>query len=185
MALKKYFILIACLFPMLCFATSWKIMPDKSSIHFTATQNNSPVTGEFKTFSGDVDFDPTQLQKSHVKIIVDMNSVTTSFKDVQEALKTADWFDIKLFPHATFVADDFKKISDNTYSANGKLTLRDKTVPIVLNFTLNKYTNQEAIVSGKTQLKRTDFEVGKGEWSSTKQIKDDVTVNFNLEAVKK
>ncbi len=38
-------------------AASWQIIPDKSLITFTATQNGSPVTGTFKKFNGTIDFD--------------------------------------------------------------------------------------------------------------------------------
>ncbi|EKD70758.1 MAG: hypothetical protein ACD_46C00411G0001 [uncultured bacterium] len=181
-------IIITCsilLLPTMTTAFEWHIVPSKSSLHFKATQNNAPITGEFKTFSGDIDFDKDALNKSHVNIVVDTASVSTSFKDVSDALKTAEWFDIKAFPKAIFTAHDFKKIGDNTYEANGKLTLRNKTLPLTLHFTLEKYTDHEAIVSGKADLKRTAFEIGKGEWASTKEIKDDVEINFKIEATKK
>ncbi|PIZ03606.1 MAG: polyisoprenoid-binding protein [Gammaproteobacteria bacterium CG_4_10_14_0_8_um_filter_38_16] len=173
------------LLPTVSIASEWQIVPSKSSIHFKATQNNAPITGEFKTFSGDIDFDKNDLSKSYVNMVVNTDSVSTSFKDVQDALKTADWFDSKAFPKAVFTANDFKKTGDNTFEANGKLTLRDKTLPLILHFTLEKYTDNEALVSGHTNLKRTAFEVGKGEWASTKEIKDDVEVNFTIESTKK
>lgn len=185
--MRKITVLITLLlfFPLLSFAAIWKIVPDKSSITFTAMQNDSPVKGEFKTFSGDINFDSNALPQSHVLITIDMNSVTTSYKEVENTLKTANWFDSKLFPTATFAADQFKKTGEKTYIAEGKLTLRNKTMPIVLNFTLEKFTNNEAIVSGSADLKRTAFEIGQGEWKSTKEIKDDVVINFKIEANKK
>lgn len=185
MALIRSFIIFILLLPIVSSAFEWQIVPNKSSIHFKATQNNSPVTGEFKTFSGNIFFDKNDLNKSHVTMEVDTASVSTSFKDVQDALKTADWFDSKAFPKAVFTAKDFKKTGDNTYEANGQLTLRDKTLPLTLNFTLEKYADNEALVSGKGNLKRTAFEIGKGEWASTKEIKDDIEVNFIIEATKK
>lgn len=187
MALIRLFIIVfsILLLPTVSTAFEWQIVPNKSSIHFKATQNNAPITGEFKIFSGDIDFDKNNLSKSHVNMVVDTASVSTSFKDVQDALKTADWFDSKAFPKALFTAKDFKKTGDNTYEANGQLTLRNKTLPLTLNFTLEKYADNEALVSGKANLKRTAFEVGKGEWANTKEIKDDVEVNFIIEATKK
>lgn len=158
---------------------AWQIVPDKSSLTFTATQNGSPVTGEFKTFSGEIQFDPTQLVSSHVAIQVNMGSVVTSYGQVADTLKTPDWFNIKLFPQAVFKASSFKKISDNTYQADGTLTIRDKTIPIVLTFTWMNVSKQSATVKGTTTLKRTQFGIGQGDWSSTDQVKDDVQVQFN------
>lgn len=172
------------LLPTMATAFEWHIVPDKSSLHFKAIQNNSPIKGEFKAFTGNIDFDQQALNKSHVEIIVDTASVFTSFKDVADALKTAEWFDIKAFPKATFSAKDFKKIIDKDYEAQGKLTLRDKTLPLTLYFSFEKYTDKEAIVTGHGTLKRTEFGIGQGEWKKTDSVKDDVEIHFKIEATK-
>lgn len=171
--------------PTVSAAFEWHIVPDKSSLHFKATQNNAPISGEFKRFTGNIDFDQQALNKSHVNIVVDTASVSTSFKDVADALKTAEWFDIKAFPKATFSAKDFKRINDKDYEASGKLTLRDKTLPLTLHFTFKKYTDKEAVVTGHANLKRTDFGVGQGEWKKTDGVKDPVEITFRIEAVRK
>lgn len=162
----------------------WEIVPNESSITFTATQNNSPVAGQFKDFNGNINFDPTQLTASSIEISVDMASVSTSYKDIANTLKTSDWFDIKFFPKAIFKATHFTKTGDNTYLANGTLTIRDKTVPTVLNFTLEEYTQTKARATGSTLLKRTVFGIGQGEWFKTNEIKDDVKVDFTISAKK-
>jgi polyisoprenoid-binding protein YceI len=165
-------------------ASSWQIQPEKSSIKFTATQNNAPVTGNFSKFSGDVDFDPDQLNSSKVRILVDMNSVTASFNDVATTLKTADWFNVKMFPQAEFAANQFVKIGDKKYQAKGTLKIRDKTIPVTLDFILKDYSTHQAQVEGSTILKRTLFGIGQGEWSNTNAIKDDVLVKFQLTVTK-
>lgn len=164
---------------------AWKIIPEKSSITFSATQNGAPVAGQFNTFTGDVTFDPMQLKDSHVQINIDMASVTTSYGEVANTLKTPDWFDVKAFPQATFKADHFTKTGEHSYQANGMLTIRDKTVPVVLTFDLDEFTKTNARATGSTSLKRTAFEVGKGEWSKTDDVKDDVNVKFILAVVAK
>lgn len=164
---------------------TWQITPDESTITFTATQNNAPVSGSFKNFSGDIDFDPTQLAASHVRIVVSIDSATSDYKEVSDTLKTADWFDMKLFPQAIFTAHDFTKTGENTYEANGTLTMRDKTLPVVLTFVLEEYSKTKARVKGTTILRRTLFGIGQGEWKKTDEIKDDVQINFTLNAVSK
>lgn len=164
---------------------AWQIVPASSSITFTATQNNSPIIGQFKSFSGDINFDPAQLKASSVKISVDLASVTTSYKEVQDTLKTTNWFDVKAFPQAVFQANDFTKTGNNAYTANGTLSIRDKTVPVVLNFVLDQYTADKAHATGSVQLKRLAFGVGQGEWASTDDVKDAVKVDFVVTAVKK
>lgn len=172
------------LLPTLSLAFEWHIAPDKSNLTFSATQNNSPVKGEFKKFTGNIDFDKDHLNKSKIKIEVDTDSVVTSFKDVSDALKTAAWFDSKAFPKAIFTANEFKEVDKNHYEAHGKLTLRDTSLPLIVYFTLDKYTDHEAMVSGHANFNRTPFGVGQGEWKSTSAIKDPVEVNFKLEATR-
>lgn len=160
----------------------WQIVPGQSSISFTATQNNAPVSGKFTAFTGEIFFDPAQLEASQIKIIVDMNSVSTSYQDVANTLKTTDWFDIKDFPQAVYTANHFVKTDGNTFQANGMLTIRNKTIPTVLKFTLEKYTANDALAKGTVTLQRTTFDVGKGEWAKTDSVKDTVIVNFVLVA---
>lgn len=166
-------------------APHWEIIPKDSSLIFTATQNGSPVAGQFKKFMGNINFDPVALSSSNVQITIDITSISTSYKDIENTLKTPEWFDAKLFPNAIFKASQFTKTGNNTYQANGTLTIRDKTIPILLNFTLDKYTETNAHVMGSTVLKRTAFGIGTGEWSKTDEVKDDVKVNFVLSAVRR
>lgn len=184
--MKKILTALFLLFlPILAIATAWQIVPQESSLTFTATQNNSPVSGQFKSFTGEINFDPNQLNSSSINIVVDMGSVTTSYKEVADTLKTPDWFDVKSFPKATFKASQFTKTADKTYQATGNLTIRDKSIPITLSFVLDKYTSTKAHVTGSTTLKRTAFAIGKGDWAKTDDVKDDVKVNFILSASKK
>lgn len=184
--LKKV-IIIFLLSPLIAFAdiTSWKIIPNESTLTFTATQNGAPVTGTFKNFSGSINFDPTQLDKSSVKIIVNVGSISDPYHELSDTLKTADWFNVKLFPQAIFQSTGFTKTGDKTYQAKGTLTIRDKTQPIVLNFTQEEYSQTKAKMTGSTTIKRTVFGVGQGEWSDTKAVKDDVQVNFTVSATRK
>lgn len=164
---------------------AWQIVPNDSTITFTATQNNSPVSGQFKSFSAEINFDPAELDKSNVYIIVDIGSVTTSYKEIGDTLKTSDWFDVKLFPQAIFKAVKFTKTENNSYQANGTLTIRDKTLPVTLSFVLDEYTQNKAHVKGSTSLKRSAFSIGKGDWAKTDNVKDDVKVDFTLSVIRK
>lgn len=164
---------------------AWQILPNESSITFTGIQNNSPVSGKFKKFTGEIAFDPAQLSASKVRIVIDMNSVSTSYSDFTSTLLTPDWFDVKLFPQAVFEASHFTKSAENTYEAKGTLTIRDKTVPVTLTFLVEKLSETKGRVKGSTTLKRLVFGIGQGEWESTDEVKDEVKVTFTLTAIKK
>lgn len=163
----------------------WQIIPEQSTLTFTGTQNEAPVSGQFKTFGGEIFVDPDNYQASKIHIIVDMNSVSASYADLKETLVTADWFDVKMFPKAEYVASEFKKTGDNQYQAIGTLTIRNKTAPVTLTFTTSQPSRDMGVVEGTTIINRSTFGVGQGDWASTDEIKDPVKVTFKVVAKKK
>jgi polyisoprenoid-binding protein YceI len=163
----------------------WMMIPAESKLTFTATQNNAPVTGEFKTFSADIFVDPEDLTVGSIDIVIDIGSLNASYADLKDTLVTADWFDTKAFPKAKFRASQFKQTGRNTYEATGTLTIRDKSAPVTLKFTAEESAPNKKIVLGSTVIKRSTFGVGRGEWSGTEEIKDEVTVNFKVAAIRK
>lgn len=183
---KCVFILLA-LLPVMCIAEvpAWQIVPNESSLTFTATQNGAPVTGKFKTFTGAINFDPDQLKESHVKIVVDVGSISDAYNQLEDTLKTPEWLNIKIFPQAVFDSNMFIKTGDKTYQVKGNLTIRDKTLPVTLMITQEEYTPTKARIKGTTTIKRLAFNVGQGEWANTKTVRDDVQVDFTITAIKK
>ena len=163
----------------------WDMIANESQITFTATQNGSPVTGEFKKFTANLQVDVNNLKESSIDIVIDMNSVNASYGEVKNTLLTADWFNVSMFPQAKFKATEFNKTAENAYEAKGTLTIRDKSVPVTLTFSSSFPSDNKGMVVGSTVLKRSAFGVGQGEWASTEEIKDDVTVNFKMSATKK
>ncbi|STX41088.1 putative YceI-like family protein [Legionella donaldsonii] len=163
----------------------WEIIPGESSLSFTATQNDAPVKGQFKQFTGKIFVDPNNYKSSKIDIIVDMNSVSADYADVKNTLITPDFFNVQMFPKAEFKATEFNKTGDKTYQAMGTLTIRDKSAPVTLTFTAVETSPGMALVEGTTTFKRSTFGVGQGDWASTDEIKDDVKVDFKLVAKKK
>ena len=186
-SLLKKMIFILIIFPITCIAAvpSWKIVPSESFLSFTATQNDAPITGKFTNFSGEINFDPNQLSESNVKIIVNVGSVAASYNQLSDTLKTPDWFNVKVFPQAIFQSNNFTKTGDKTFQAKGNLTIRDKTLPIILIFSQKYYSQAKAVMKGSAIIKRTAFGVGQGEWSDTKAVRDDVQIDFTVTGVSK
>jgi len=166
-------------------APHWQIVPNASSLTFTATQNGAPVTGTFKIITGEISFAPDQLANSAVNIKIDMNSLSASYSEMVDTLKSADWFDVKKFPLAEFKSTSFTKLDDKKYQANGSLTIRDKTLPVTLNFVLDEFSTSNANVTGTATIQRTAFGVGQGEWAKTDAVKDEVKIVFVLKSTKK
>jgi polyisoprenoid-binding protein YceI len=169
-------------------APAWQIVPKDSAITFTAIQNNAPVEGSFKSFTGDIKFDPKQLATSKVTIQIDVSSLISGNPDIIKTLLSADWFDATKYPKAVFTSDHFVSKGQNdakeeTFQAEGNLTIRDKTLPATLSFVLKEYSSAKAQVIGSTTLKRSAFGVGQGDWASPAVVQDDVKINFKITAI--
>ncbi len=188
MKLKKLgYLLAGNLFACTLYASppQWEMIPNESQLTFTATQNGSPVSGEFKSFATNLQVDVNDLKNSSIDIVIDMNSINASYAEVKTTLLTPDWFNVKVFPKAEFKSTDFTKTGENAYQAKGTLTIRDKSLPVTLTFTSSFPSENKGLVEGSAVIKRNAFGVGQGEWAGTDQVKDEVTVNFKVAAIKK
>jgi polyisoprenoid-binding protein YceI len=163
-------------------APLWQIIPEKSHLTFTATQNNAPVEGEFSQFTAVIHFAADQLPTSSVTADIMLGSVQTSYDDIAKTVIGDEWFAVAKFPKATFESHQFKHLGDNRYEAAGTLTLRGVALPVTLPFTITHSSAGTIGISGETTLKRTAFGVGQGEWASTSSVGDEVKVKLVIEA---
>ncbi|MCY1559699.1 YceI-like domain protein [compost metagenome] len=73
-----------------------------------------------------------------------------------------------------------KSVGNDRYSITGQLTLRGITreveVPVQL-----KAENAIGIFDGELTLKRSDFNIGEGEWADT-VVSDDINIRFRMVA---
>ena len=164
-------------------AAQWNVMKDKSTLIFSATQNNATVEGQFKSFQVDIRFDPNDLSTGYVKVMVDMNSVSAGYDELMATLKMPDWFSVQSYPQAIFEGKVFSHLEGQHYAVKGLLTVRDKTVPLTVAFELQDYQPDHAKAIGKAILSRTAMGVGQGQWQDTKAVKDEVAVSFVIDAM--
>lgn len=172
--------LAAGLAAMLAFAaTQWSMQPKESKLTFVGEQAGAQFEGAFDKFSADIRFDPKDLAGSRFDVKIDTASVNTKDSERDETLRGADLFDVKRFAGAHYVADKFTDKGGNKYSATGKLTLRDVTKDVPIEFTFQSKEGG-AWLKGTAKIKRLDFGVGQGEWKDTATVGNDVQVRFAL-----
>jgi polyisoprenoid-binding protein YceI len=171
-------------------AADWKIIPEQSTIEFTAKYGKDAIIGNFTQFDGTISFDSKAPEKSRVMIEVQMNHIKSDDKDAVTYLPMAEWFAAKEFPTSVFMVENIRKVSDTEFLADGSLKMRDKTMPVSLPFTLdikdgdNGDTGKQfARMNGTATLKRLDFGIGQGEWAATDVIANEVDLKIHLEAV--
>jgi cytochrome b561 len=155
------------------------------SLQFRFTQAGATTTGDFDKFTVSLitaaDGTPTRLA-----VVIDANSLNTKDKDRDSALRTADLFDVRKFPQASFEAAHFKRIAHDRFEASGKLTIRDTTREVTLPFTLTANAGSSApgsVLAGELAINRLDYGVGQGEWRSTEMVGNAVTVIWSVNLV--
>lgn len=160
-------------------AAQWSMQPKESKLTFVGEQAGAQFEGGFEKFAADITFDPKDLAHARFDVKIDTASVNTQDGERDTTIKSADLFDVKRFPTARYVADKFTAAGGNKYSATGKLTLRDITKDVPIEFTFDS-KDGAAWLKGTAKLKRLDFGVGQGEWKDTSSVGNDVQVRFAL-----
>lgn len=160
-------------------AAQWSMQPKESKLTFVGEQAGAQFEGAFDKFTADITFDPRNLPASRFDVKIDTASVNTKDGERDTTIKSADLFDVKRFPTAHYVADKFTDKGGNKYSATGKLTLRNVTRDVPIDFTF-EHKDGDAWLKGTAKIKRLDFGVGQGEWKDTSTVGNDVQVRFAL-----
>jgi polyisoprenoid-binding protein YceI len=160
-------------------ATKWTVQPKESKLTFVASQQGAEFTGVFESFTADIKFDPQDLAGSRFDVKIATASAKTRDDDRDNTLKSDDFFAVKQYPTAHYVTDHFTAKGGNKFSATGKLTVRNVTRDVPLEFTFEG-KDGSAWLKGGAQLKRLDFGVGQGEWKDTEQVGNDVKISFVL-----
>lgn len=159
----------------------WAIVSSISKLQFEASLYKAPFTGEFGNFNGTIIFNPDDLSTAKADITIDMAKVATGDTDRDSNIVGTDWFDSEKFPQSRFVSTKFEKADGNNYMAIGDLTIRDKTMPLIIPFTLEIKDNT-AHMLGEITLNRTNFGVGQGQWADESTVGHDVRVIIDLKA---
>ena len=120
-----------------------------------------------------------------VDITLEPGTVVVGRSDLEDHLKTAEFFDVAKFPTAHFVTTGFRH-DGNMVIADGQLTLRGVTKPVSLAITafrcgphpMNK--KQMCGANATTTIKRSEF----GLSTYVPAVGDEVTISIEVEAVK-
>ena len=160
-------------------SVQWSMQPKESQLTFVGTQAGAPFEGKFEKFTADIKFDPKDLAGSRFDVKIDIASVNTRDGERDDTLKSADLFAVKQYPTAQYVAEKFTDKGKGQYAATGKLTLRNVTKDVPIEFTFEEQATG-GWLKGSASLKRLDFGVGQGDWKDTETVANEVKVKFAL-----
>ncbi|HEY4353340.1 MAG TPA: YceI family protein [Paraburkholderia sp.] len=150
-----------------------------STITATSKQMNVPVEGKFTKFSAQLAFDPAKPATGSAKVDVDMTSYDLGDETYNDEVRGKDWFDAKTYPSATFISSAIAPAGADKFNVTGKLTIKGKSQTVVVPVTV---TTQGAahVFDGSLTIRRSQYDVGLGEWKDTSVVADDVVIKFHF-----
>ncbi len=160
-------------------AGEWRVDPKASRLAFVATWEGTPFEGVFRRFDARILFDKAGPEIGRFEVTVDVTSADLDSEDLYEGMAGEEWFHFDRFPKARFVTTKIRALGNRRYEARGGLTLKGITRGIAFPFTWAE-SNGRAHMVGEARLRRTDFDIGTGEWSSGEEIGLDVRVLIDL-----
>lgn len=147
------------------------------SVTFNARIMSTAVTGTLPAFTASINYDPGPKSGS-VDVTLPLTGLTMGAVTPQAI--GPEFFDLAHNPSARFTGDIAEK--GGQLFASGTLTLRGKTVPVDLPFTL-ALTGDQAKMAGAVTLDRRDFGMGPS-YLDEKTVAFPVTVAVALSATR-
>ncbi len=160
---------------------TWAQAPSANpgTISFVAKQMNVPIDGQFKKFSAQIQFDPTNPTAGKATVEIDVASLDLGDKDFNYEMSTKTWLDTRTYPRATFISSVIKPIAPDRLEIRGKLTIKGKTLDVTVPVTF-RTEGRIRVFDGALPIRRTAFNVGEDEWRDTSVVADEVQIRFHL-----
>lgn len=154
---------------------------DRSTLTFVTRQMGVPIDGSFRKFTASIAFDPAKPTAASARIVLDLASIDAGSKDANDEVVGKPWFNIKVFPSATFVSSAVRPLGGDRYEVAGKLTIKDRTQDLAAPFSFRQ-EGSVGVFDGNFVVKRLDFGVGDGAWSDVGTVANEVQIRFHIVA---
>lgn len=159
-------------------AADWR-SAGASEFTFAVTFEGEPLSGAFTDFDVNLSFDAANLDDAVLQVVVALAAADMGDPDMNAVLFDPAWFDVEQFAEATFVSTTISALEDGRYLATGTLDLKGNERPVEVPFDWQE-SETGATMLGSFNLRRTDFEVGDGEWATDDSIGLDVALDFTV-----
>jgi polyisoprenoid-binding protein YceI len=153
----------------------------------------SRVRGAFAEFGGTVMYDPADLTKSSISVVISTASINTNVTSRDRDLKSANFFDAEKYPRITFHSTAIERTVDG-FTLRGPLTMHGVTREVSIPFKLlhplsaDAWGNQRVGFVGDLTLNRKDYGIlGTAFWNSEfdpgrMSISNEVEIELTIEA---
>jgi polyisoprenoid-binding protein YceI len=156
----------------------------KSTVIATSKQMNVPVDGTFKKFTAQLIFDPAKPAAGSAQLTIDTASYDLGDESYNQQVRGKGWFDSAQFPNATFISSAIAPAGGNQFKVSGKLTIKGKSENVTLPVTVTRQGGTQTF-DGALPIKRSQFDIGTGEWKDTSVVADEVLIKVHIVEAKK
>jgi polyisoprenoid-binding protein YceI len=169
------------------FATTYTLEPNytQAVVQWNHLGFSTP-SAQIGQGEGTLEFDAADPTKSSVKVTMPLRTLSTSVPDLDDHLRSADFFDAARFPLATFTSTKVENgDAPNQLTVSGDLTLHGVTRQVTLAATVvrigvNPCNSLPTIgFDATTTLKRSEFGLGK----FVPQVSDAIPMHIIAQAV--
>jgi len=165
---------------------SYKFDPSGSTIGFSVHQFLGTTRGRFASFSGRIEVDREDPEKSSVTAQIEVRSIDTQIKKRDDHLCSAEFFNVEKFPRITFKSRTVKRTGPQSADIPGDLTIHGVTKPITLHVKLVTPINE----TGRTRWSVTTEPITRRDFNllfapaaeSVSGISQTVAINIEIEA---
>lgn len=161
----------------------WTVDKAKSKVGFSGSYTGSTFNGTFGKWDATIRFDPADLAGSSAKVTFSTASAATGDSTKDSALAEEDWLNPQKFPNATFTSTSITSSGGNNYVAKGNLTLKGKTLPVTLPFSLT-ISGNSATMKGATTVDRLAYEIGTQADGSGTWVSKDIGITVEIVATR-
>ena len=194
--MKKALLAFILLLPLFGWAQTQKFdFKDPKGVNSIIFQLDAPlesISGSGNQISGMVDFDPNQPGNTKGSIILKAKSLHVGNPVLKEHMHGDDWLQVAKFPNIKFTFDSLGKIkkkgNDYIGEANGKMTIKNVTIAMVIPVKItylknllekrNRVPGDLLIVRSKFTVHRDDFNIQKGK--NLDKVANQIDIILNL-----
>jgi len=171
---------------------AYAIDPAHSRVGFVARHAMvTKVRGSFDSFEGEGFFDAEHPERSHLSLVIAVDSIDTRNADRDAHLRSNDFFDMAQYPEIRYVSSAVEPIGDGMFRVTGDLTMKGVTLPVSIDFELtgpvvDPYENTRIGLEGSTVVNRKDWGVN---WNAALEaggvlVSEKITLELEVSAIR-
>jgi polyisoprenoid-binding protein YceI len=170
--------------------TNYSIDKAHSEVGFQVRHLLTRVRGRFSDFSGMIEYDEENPERSLVNMEVRAASIDTNERDRDAHLQSADSFDVEKIPALTFKSTRIQRNAHDRFAVTGDLTIHGVTRSVSFDVSLlgkakDPWGNERVAFEAETTINRKDFGLT---WNAALEtggflVGDEVKVSVSVQAV--